>query len=66
MYGKFKMGTAWRLKNEQSGDVHIVFMESIGIAAGTKEENELKITFERGEEIVSYPVSWAIENMVPA
>ncbi|GEM_PF-2334315 len=61
---KFELGTSWRLKDEPEGDAHIVFMEAIGIGAGSKEENELKITFERGDEIVTYPASWAIENMV--
>jgi hypothetical protein len=66
MYGKFKLGTSWRLKNEPAGDVYTVLMQSIGSGAGPKEASEPSITFERNDEMVRRTVSWALENMVQA
>ncbi|OLU32837.1 hypothetical protein [Pseudomonas sp. PA27(2017)] len=66
MYGKFELGTAWRLKTDPAGDVYKVLMHSLGIGAGSKEKNEPKITFELGDSMASFSVNWAIENMVPA
>lgn len=65
MHREFELGSAWRLKDKPAGDVYTVLTQSLGIGAGTKEENEPKITFECGDETVSCTVRWATENMVP-
>lgn len=66
MYGKFKMGTTWLLKDDPAGDVYTVLIESIGSSAAPKEASEHTITFERNDEMVRRTVKWAMENMVPA
>lgn len=59
MFEGFEMGTLWKMKNAPDFTTYRVIMNSIGADDGPE------VGFDREDQMVTYTVTWARENMEP-
>ncbi len=59
MFEGFEMGTLWKMKDPSDFTTYRVMMHSTGF------DDCPEVGFDRDGEMVTHPVAWVLENMVP-